>query len=246
MSVPKKDDYGRGQKRNTSCALFVSLLPFFLAAALYFYLWTPESPPSIVAAGVKVAPILLLAAVVLSWNGGQSLVMVGGLLFSAVGDCCLIWNGFILQVSGIGAFAVAHLLYSVSFLSSRYGPHSSSSWIRGVYLILIMVGGGFYLYLYQFLQKAPHSDVLTPAVGVYFCLILLMVCLGIRTRHTVTALGGLSFAVSDSSLALQTVKVLPQIGGHLVVMVTYYMAQLLIAVGDVKAAEDDLSKRKRS
>ena len=75
-----------------SCALFFSLLPFFLSSALYFYLWTPDSPPSLVSAGVKSAPALLLAAVVLSWNGGQSVLGVaGGLIFSAVGDCCLIW-----------------------------------------------------------------------------------------------------------------------------------------------------------
>lgn len=55
-------------------------------------MWTPDSPASIIAAGVKSAPTLLLAAAVLSWNGGQSLLGVaGGLLFSAVGDCCLIW-----------------------------------------------------------------------------------------------------------------------------------------------------------
>lgn len=77
---------------NQSCALFLSLLPVFLSAALYFYLWTPDSPPSIMSAGVKSAPVLLLAAVVLSWNGGQSVLgVVGGLVFSAVGDCCLVW-----------------------------------------------------------------------------------------------------------------------------------------------------------
>lgn len=75
-----------------SCALLFSLLPFFLSSALYFYLWTPELVPSLVSAGVKSAPTLLLAAAVLSWNGGQSLLGVaGGLIFSAVGDCCLIW-----------------------------------------------------------------------------------------------------------------------------------------------------------
>lgn len=43
-------------------------------------------------AGVKSAPVLLLAAAVLSWNGGQSVLgVVGGLIFSAVGDCCLVW-----------------------------------------------------------------------------------------------------------------------------------------------------------
>lgn len=55
--------------------------------------------------------------------------------------------------------------------------------------------------------------------------------------------------VSDASLALQVFKVLPPIEhGQIVVMVTYYLAQLLIAVGDIKAAEDkdDFSKWKRS
>lgn len=75
-----------------SCAIFFSLLPFFLSSALYFYLWTPDSPPSLMSAGAKSAPTVLLAAMVLSWNGGQSVLGVaGGLIFSAVGDCCLVW-----------------------------------------------------------------------------------------------------------------------------------------------------------
>lgn len=75
-----------------SCALLLSLSPFFLSSALYFYLWTPDSAPSVVFAGVKSAPTLLLAAVVLSWKGTQSVLGVaGGLIFSAVGDCCLVW-----------------------------------------------------------------------------------------------------------------------------------------------------------
>lgn len=81
-----------------SCALFVSLSPFFLATALFFYLWTPEIPASITSAGVKAAPVLLLAVIVLSWSGGQSVLGVaGGLVFSAVGDCCLVWPEYFLH-----------------------------------------------------------------------------------------------------------------------------------------------------
>lgn len=153
------------------------------------------------------------------------------------------------SVSGMGAFAVAHLLYSLTFLSSRYSAHSSSSLTRFVYLILIMVGGGFYIYIYPFLQKVPNSDVLIPAVGVYIVLITLMGTLAIRTRHAATLLGSLSFMVSDMSLALQVFKVTaPMKHGQIIVMVTYYLAQLLIAVGDIKAVEnkDDFAKWKRS
>ncbi|XP_073350847.1 lysoplasmalogenase [Pagrus major] len=248
MDILETDAYDRRQRRNTSCALFFSLLPFFLSSALYFYLWTPDVPSSITNAGVKSAPTLLLAAVVLSWNGGQSVLgVVGGLVFSAVGDCCLVWPELFLH--GMGAFAVAHLLYSLTFLSSRYAAYSSSSWIRFLYLILFLVGGAFYIYIYPFLQKAPNSDLLVPAVGVYILLITVMGTLAIRTGHTPTLLGSLAFMVSDMSLALQVFKVMaPMEHGHLLVMVTYYLAQLLIAVGDVKAVEskDDFAKWKRS
>lgn len=151
----------------------------------------------------------------------------------------------------MGAFAVAHLLYSVTFLSSRYATYSSSSSSlnRFLHLVLVIVGGAFYIYLFPFLQKAPNSDLLTPGVGIYFILITMMAALAVRTRHVATLLGSLIFMVSDASLALQVFKVLPPIEhGQIVVMVTYYLAQLLIAVGDIKAAEDkdDFSKWKRS
>lgn len=200
-------------------------------------------------AGVKSAPVLLLAAVVLSWNGGQSVLgVVGGLLFSAVGDACLIWREE-LFLHGMGAFAAAHLLYSLSFLSSRYATHSSSSWIRFLYLILFILGACFYIYLYPFLQKVPKSDLLTPAVGIYIFLITLMGVLAIRTRRAATLLGSLVFMVSDVVLALKVFKVYtPMEHSNTIIMVTYYLAQLLIAVGDVKAVEskDDFAKWKRS
>ncbi|XP_040015756.1 lysoplasmalogenase [Xiphias gladius] len=248
MDILETDAYDKRQRRNTCCTLLFSLLPFFFSTAVYFYLWTPDSPTSILSAGVKSAPVLLLAAVVLSWNGGQSILgVVGGLLFSAVGDCCLIWPELFLH--GMGAFAVAHLMYSLTFLSSRYATYSSSTCTCFLYLILFVVGGGFYIYIYPFLQKAPNSDLLIPAVGVYIFLITLMGTLAIRTRHVATLLGSLSFMVSDISLALQVFKVMaPMKHGNNIVMVTYYLAQLLIAVGDVKAVQnkDDFAKWKRS
>ncbi|XP_029292617.1 lysoplasmalogenase [Cottoperca gobio] len=250
MDILDTHAYDRRQRRNMSCALLFSLSPFILSTALYFYLWSPDSPASITTAGVKSAPTVLLAAAVLSWNGGQSVLGVaGGLLFSAVGDWCLVWPELFLH--GMGAFGVAHLLYSLTFLSGHYAAYSSSSslWIRCLYLILFMVGGGFYIYIYPFLQKAPDSDLLIPAVGVYIVLIVLMGSLAIRTRHTATLLGSLSFMVSDLSLALQVFKATaPMEHGNAITMVTYYLAQLLIAVGDVKSVEnkDDFSKWKRS
>ncbi|XP_034567895.1 lysoplasmalogenase [Notolabrus celidotus] len=248
MDILETDAYDRRQRRNTSCTLLFSLLPFFLSAALYFYMMTPDMPSSIMHAGVKSVPTLLLAAIVLSWNGGQSVLgVVGGLVFSAIGDCCLVWPE--LFVHGMGAFAVAHLLYSLTFLSGRYSPESSSSLNWFLYLILFVMGGSFYTYMYPFLQKAPESELIVPGVGVYVLLITIMGSLAARTRHAATLLGSLSFIVSDISLALRVFKAMPAgEHGHMFVMVTYYLAQLLIAVGDIRAVRnwDDLAKWKRS
>lgn len=231
-----------------SCALLFSLLPFFLSAGLFFYLLTPGAPASVTAAGVKSAPVLLLAVAVLSWNGGQSVLgVVGGLLLSAVGDWCLVWPEHFLH--GMGAFAAAHLLYSLSFLSSRYATYSSSSWTRLLYLILLFTSVGFYIYLFPFLRKAPDSEIMTPAVGVYAFLIAVMGALAIRTRRVFTLLGSIIFIVSDVTLALQVFKATtPTPLGEVTVMVTYYLAQLLIAVGDIKAMEnkDDFGKWKKT
>ncbi|XP_033827065.1 lysoplasmalogenase [Periophthalmus magnuspinnatus] len=248
MDILETDAYDRRQRRNMSCALFLHLVPFFLATCAYFYLWTPESVGSSFAAGVKSAPSLLLAVVVLSWNGPHSVLGVaGGLIFSAVGDFCLVWPDQTF-IHGMAAFAVAHLFYSLTFLSSRYSSESSSKWPRLFYPILFLIGGGFYVYLYPYLQKAPNPDLLVPGVGVYVLLITLMGSLAIRTRRLATVLGSLVFIVSDVSLAVQVFNVAVIEHGTVIVMVTYYLAQLLIAVGDVKAVEgkDDFSKWKRA
>jgi len=250
MDILETHAYDRRQRRNTSCILFLSLVPFFLATAVHFYLWHADSSPSVVNAGVKTAPIVLLALTVLSWSGAQSVLGVaGGLAFSAVGDWCLIWPELFLP--GMAAFAVAHLLYSLTFLSTRYStyPSSSSACSRLIYVILFVLGGGVYVYLYPYLQKLPDPGVLTPAVGVYICLLVLMSGLAFQTRRAATLLGAMSFMVSDLILALHTFKAMEQVEQRWsIVMVTYFLAQLLIAVGDIQAVEntDDLGKWKRS
>lgn len=149
------------------------------------------------------------------------------------------------------AFAVAHMLYSITFMTGSYAERSSSSpsslWF--LYLIMFIFGGGFYYYLYAFIRKVEDGDKLVPAVAVYIFLIVLMASLAIRTRKVLTVLGSVSFVVSDITLALQVFKVIAStINGEYVIMSTYYLAQILIALGDIKASEtkDDFSKWKRS
>ncbi|KAJ7989791.1 hypothetical protein DPEC_G00308170 [Dallia pectoralis] len=249
MDILETDAYDRRQRRNTYCVLFISLSPFFLATAAYFYLWFPDSSPSVLAAVVKATPVISLALLVLSYKGGRSLFGVaGGLVLSAGGDYCLIWPE--LFIHGMVSFALAHLLYSLTFLSSRYSTTSTSSYVVTIFhLFLWILGGGMYAYLYPFLQKMPDAAVLTPGVGVYVALLVAMATLAIRTRRPFVVLGSLIFIASDLTLSLQTFKVAEHLEhGRHAVMVTYYLAQLLIAVGDIKAIEggDEFAKWKKS
>ncbi|KAL0993507.1 hypothetical protein UPYG_G00108920 [Umbra pygmaea] len=249
MDILETAALDRRQRRNTYCVLFISLSPFFLSSAVYFYLWLPDSSPSVVAAALKATPVISLALLVLSYKGGRSLFEVaGGLILSAGGDFCLIWPE--LFIHGMASFALAHLLYSLTFLSSRYSTTSTSSYfVSFCYLFLLVLGLVVYAYLYPFLQKMPEAAVLTPGVGVYMGLLVAMASLAVRTRRPLVMLGSLIFMASDLTLSLQTFKVMENlVHGKHIVMTTYYLAQLLIAVGDIKAVEggDEFAKWKMS
>ncbi|XP_069048034.1 lysoplasmalogenase [Lepisosteus oculatus] len=233
MDILETQAYDRRERRKTSLALLLSLLPFLISCSLYFHLWIPESAPSPLAAAVKAAPTLSLALVVLCHRGGRGLAGVaGGLLFSAAGDTCLIWTHLFLH--GMACFAAAHLLYSLSFLS-RSPSSSSSPLFLPLSLALWAVAAGFYAYL------LPYLAALWPAVGVYSLLLAAMATLALRAGRALGLLGALLFMASDLLLALLTFRALDPAAapwGHAVVMVTYYLAQLLIAVGDVRAGSE--------
>ncbi|XP_018620190.2 lysoplasmalogenase isoform X2 [Scleropages formosus] len=248
MDILETHAYDRRQRRNTSCVLCLALLPFFLCTCIYFHLWIPESSPSPFAAALKCGPVLSLALLVLCYNGGQSLWGVaGGLVLSAGGDACLVWPERFLH--GMACFGAAHLLYCAAFLSQRYSSPSSSIVPLLCSIALWATGGTVYYHILPFVQQNPDAGVLVPAVAVYTLLIVTMATLAVRTRRPLTGAGSLVFMVSDLSLALQVFQVIePSTGIRVVVMATYYLAQLLIAVGDVSAGaeqEDGLGKRKR-
>lgn len=159
-------------------------------------------------------------------------------------------NLFLFSFSGMGCFALAHLLYSVTFLSSRYSATSSSYSFFFFYLILWLIGGGLYVYLVPFLQLDTEADVLVPAIGGYVLLIVIMATLAARTRRPLILLGSLVFMASDLTIALTKFNVVDLEYKRHIIMTTYYLAQLMIALGDVKAVleedADDIHKWKRS
>lgn len=119
-----------------SCVLFLCLLPFFLSSAAYFHLWLPDPSPSVVAAVAKSVPVISLALVVLSYNGlGSLLGVAGGLLFSAGGDFCLVWNELFLHGNQILEAPQSDWL--CVFVSSRntYSLHSESICKYALYMV---------------------------------------------------------------------------------------------------------------
>ncbi|XP_006868358.1 PREDICTED: lysoplasmalogenase [Chrysochloris asiatica] len=214
------DARGRGPPREPGQVLNVAkfLSPFFLTCMVYFLLWIPEDPPSPLGALVKCLPVLSLAAGL--WarapSGCYTTLLQGGLLCSAVGDVCLIWPEAFLH--GMAAFAVAHLLYLAAF---GFSP------LRLATLLPITLVSSLYFSL-----LLPHlpADMTLP-VAVYAFLLAAVLWRGLA-RGGSARLGGLLFIISDAVLAWDTfAQPLPH--SRLVVMTTYYAAQVCFAVSAI-------------
>ncbi|MGH0156201.1 UNVERIFIED_CONTAM: hypothetical protein FKN15_060229 [Acipenser sinensis] len=144
-------------------------------------------------------------------------------------------------IKGMLFFALAHVCYSLSF-SSRSPSSSSRSCLSPSLLLLLSLSLWVFAIL-SFLYFLPHlsvrkdSSVITPAVGVYTFLIAMMANLALVTSRPLTMAGALFFMTSDLTLALHTF-VAPLPCGRAAVMTTYYLAQVLIAVGGVREGSD--------
>lgn len=217
----------RYRRKNTadavSRALF--LLPFLASCGLYFFLWLPE--PSWLSAGVKALPILSLVVFLLAqarrdgaW-APSALGICWGLLFSSVGDTCLVWSLFL---PGMAVFAGGHVCYL---------------WALGLHPLhprLLLLGGLAWAGAYGALWPCLPPGVHVPAVGVYGAL---LAAVGWRAlAHPAPRLaagaGALLFMASDLALALDHFcGRLPH--ARLLVMATYYAAQGLLAFSAPRA-----------
>ncbi|XP_075393933.1 lysoplasmalogenase TMEM86B [Tenrec ecaudatus] len=198
-----------------TASLVKCLTPFFLTCPAYFLFWIPEDPPSLLGAVVKCLPVLSLAAGLqaLAPSGSTATLLKWGLLCSAVGDACLIWPDAFLH--GMVAFAAAHLFYLVAF---GFSP------LRPTLLLPIALVSGLYL---CFLLLHLPPDMTFP-VAAYSLMLAAVLWRGLA-RGGSAGPGALLFTFSDSVLAWGTF-VWPLPHARLVVMTTYYAAQILISL----------------
>ncbi|XP_048225191.1 lysoplasmalogenase [Perognathus longimembris pacificus] len=191
------------------------LSPFFVACAIYFLVWIPENHQPWVNALVKCLPVLCL--VVFLWavapSGAYTRLLQGALVCSAVGDACLIWPEAFIY--GMMAFAAAHLLYVRAFGLSPLRP--------GLLLYLFLASLVYYSCL------LPHLEpyMVLPVVA-YGLVLTAMLWRGL-TQGGCAAWGALLFTFSDGVLAWNSFA-WPLPYAHLVTMVTYYAAQVLLAL----------------
>lgn len=184
-------------------------------------LWLKPLPVALALGAVLAAGGLLPPAV----SGVYRALIAAGLLLSMVGDLFL---GLPRDrfVAGLGSFLVAHLLYIGAFTA-----RSGWQWALPALGVALAYGA---LMLALLLPRVQGT--LRVAVALYMAVILVMgwqaagLWQGVGDRASAFALAGaLAFIVSDSVLAWDRFR-RPLAVGAPAVMITYYLAQWLLAL----------------
>ena len=174
---------------------------------------------------VKVAPIVVLIAIAASQlEGKPRSLIVAALIASGIGDIFLaltIENGFIF---GLGAFLIAQMIYSFTFIRHRTSePVSTFRKTLAGLITIYAISMAVYI--------LPDTGEMLIPVTIYLAVISIMGLSAIvGGLHPIAVLGALSFVASDSALALGMFKT-PLPYSSFVVMITYYLAQFAIVKG---------------
>lgn len=98
------------------------LVAALLAAAAYLPL--ARQTPSPLRTLVKTVPLVLFAVV--GWLADAPLLLVAGLIHSAIGDAALAQDGDAAFMAGLGAFLLAHVAYAWLFFAEGQGLGAAS------------------------------------------------------------------------------------------------------------------------
>jgi len=138
------------------------------------------------------------------------------LLLGALGDA-LLEAGSSYFVHGLAAFLCGHIVYTIAFL--RAGVRRLPA---GAPVLLTLYAAAFAFWLW------PHLGPLQAPVLVYMAAITVMATCSLRLS-ALAAAGAVLFLLSDSLLAANQFVAPVAAGGYLI-WITYYAAQLCIAL----------------
>ncbi|KAG5885908.1 hypothetical protein JTB14_012155 [Gonioctena quinquepunctata] len=221
------------------------LVPFLKTVAVYFVVFIPQDKPSILSTILKCLPIVSLMLFVLLHGMNlkdeykYSRRILTGLIFCCIGDAFLIWNQYF--DLGMLAFIIGHIQYVLAFgfkpLNLKLG------------LALYSLGAAVLFYLLPDL-----FGVFIFGVPIYIFVITTMLWRAIARVQFFedlwtwsklgTCAGSMLFALSDVILAIDRFKYdIDYV--QVLVMSTYYAAQVGIAVSVVDATStEQLAKKK--
>jgi alkenylglycerophosphocholine hydrolase len=177
---------------------------------------------------LKAIPILALAATVWTSPGTAGPSYAGlvttGLVLSAVGDVSLVFPmGFL---AGLSAFFAAHCCYVAAF-APEVAATATTLW-AAVALGAFAAAMLRYLWPYVGRLRLPVVVYVTALSAMAWCAVARASAPDSSAAEAAAAIGAVSFLVSDGVLAVNRFA-RPFRGAHAVVMVTYYLAQTLIA-----------------
>ncbi|MEQ6357458.1 lysoplasmalogenase [Lysinibacillus sp. M3] len=211
--------------RNLSKKILLTCIILFGLYYIFFFSHITESLILI----FKVIPMLLIIILAaLPKNSGvkkYQLLIIIGLVFCMIGDYTLQW--FLI---GLSSFLIGHIFYIFAFLSTN--ERQVPTWAK---IVLLVYGVSMALWIAGTVFSSGEV-VLGIAVIAYISVILTMGWTAIRTGSKFATIGALLFISSDSYLAINKF-VMPLPFSHEVIMLTYYGAQILIALSILQYSE---------
>ena len=202
-------------------------------------IWEPA-----LASAVKPALLPLLAASVLAYAVEHPLdrkalgLLIAAELFGFAGDTFLLSDAFPMFASGIGAFLTGHIFYMCLFGAHSWKGMRWKGWVAGVVGVLAAV-----VLLVKVLQVkgallAPMAIYGFVLLSLSFCALCGVIrCKEDRCTWWIILCGALLFAFSDSLIAAGTFGVVHFELREFVIMLTYLVAQSLLAWGGVRLAK---------
>ncbi len=190
-------------------------------------------------------PLLMPLLALYVWAAGSNSLtgkwlIIAGLIFSAAGDTFLLFEKDypIMFIAGLSCFLLTHILYVIYFVRAvKKGPSLLRKNPLIIVAVIIYLAGFSYLLF-------PKLGGLKIPVFIYTLIIggMLLASLDAYLKLPVKsafrfALGALFFVISDSLLAFNKFfHSIPQAG--LLIMLTYCLAQFLIAEGYIFAGKE--------
>ncbi|MFJ8460931.1 lysoplasmalogenase [Lysinibacillus xylanilyticus] len=211
--------------RNLSKKILLTCIMLFGLYYIFFFSQIAESLKLV----FKVIPMLLIIILAATQKNlgikKYQLLIVIGLVFCMVGDYTLQW--FLI---GLTSFLIGHIFYIFAFSSTN--ERQVPTWAK---IVLLVYGASMAVWIVGTVFSSGDV-VLGFAVIAYISVILTMGWTAIKTGSTFATIGALLFIASDSYLAVDKF-VMPLPFSHEFIMLTYYSAQILIALSILQYSE---------